>query len=69
MVFISTLSVYVFILTTGIQLFSLTKADTDINQTLMEKLRVLEERFAKLENECKQSTLRLEEISSMLFFK
>ncbi|VDI47358.1 Hypothetical predicted protein [Mytilus galloprovincialis] len=29
----------------------------------MEKLRVLEEKFAKLENECKQSTLRIEEIN------
>ncbi|XP_052076983.1 complement C1q tumor necrosis factor-related protein 3-like [Mytilus californianus] len=63
MVFIRTFYVYVFIMTTGIQLSSSTKADADINQALMEKLRVLEEKFAKLENDCKQSTLRIEEMS------
>ncbi|CAC5375370.1 unnamed protein product [Mytilus coruscus] len=50
-------------MTTGIQLSSSTKDDADFNQALMEKLRVLEEKFAKLEKECKQSTMTIEEIS------
>ncbi|XP_063415273.1 complement C1q-like protein 4 [Mytilus trossulus] len=62
MVFITILSVCVFLVATRIQLSSSTKADADINQVLMEKLRVLEEKFAKLENVCKQSTMITEEM-------
>lgn len=69
MVFIRTLSVCVFLVATRIQLSSSTKADADINQSLMEKLRVLEEKFAKLEKVCKQSTMLIEEMRSTLFFK